>query len=113
MAKVDLIALRSFKYGTRRLQAGDMFTAKENEARVFTGIRKPLAEYPRQPGRIAAPPARVIEQAAAATPPAPPAPAPEPQPVPAMSTEDAPPAPPARKAPAKRRRARKSPAKKG
>ena len=40
---MKLIATKSLKYATRRLQAGDEFDAKDRHARIYVGAR--LARY--------------------------------------------------------------------
>jgi hypothetical protein len=66
MADVTLKALKDFSYLTRRLKAGDSFTVPAPMAKVLVAIKK--AEAHREPGRVPAPPARVVRQAQAATP---------------------------------------------
>ena len=58
--KTKLIATRSLKYDTRRLQAGDEFEATNMHARILVGARK--ARY--APDPVSDPPkpiARVVE----------------------------------------------------
>lgn len=49
----NLIATTSFRYGTRRLMAGDEFEAKPRDARLLLAIKK--AEEPKARGALAAP----------------------------------------------------------
>jgi hypothetical protein len=39
MAKISMIAARRMHYGTRRLKAGDYFTATRSEAALFRALR--------------------------------------------------------------------------
>jgi len=64
MALVDLIAIKSMTYATRRLLPGDPFQAKPTDARILVGIKK--AREDRQPGTIAPPPPLVTKQIAEA-----------------------------------------------
>lgn len=68
-------------YRTRRLQAGDLFYAVPTVAALVAKIK--LAEEEREPGRVPAPPAGLVQKAAEVTPPAP-----EPEPEPAKAEED-------------------------
>lgn len=66
MPKVDLIATRSFVYGTRRLQAEEPFQARNAaEAGVLVDLAK-KARYGRVPGEIAPPPKAVADKIEAA-----------------------------------------------
>lgn len=71
MPKVDLIALKDFKYNTRRLVAGDAFQARNSDDAMI--LVKLLGKA--RPGRPAAvvppPPPEVAEKAATATQPKP------------------------------------------
>ena len=53
-----LIATKSMRYATRRLQAGDVFEAKPRDARLLIAIRKARVE--RRPGNIGAPPPELV-----------------------------------------------------
>jgi hypothetical protein len=106
MPDVELVATKDLSYGTRRLKAGDIFTVPASMARVLVGIGK--AERPREPGKVEAPSARVVERAAAATP----AKA-ESKPVGAVSTRAGKPKPSEPGRSTRRRTARKNTAKKG
>lgn len=57
-----LIATKSMRYATRRLQAGDVFEAKPRDARLLIAVKKARAE--RAPGKIAPPPAELVKKAA-------------------------------------------------
>lgn len=65
MALLKLKATKPFRYASRALAVGDQFEASSRDARVLTAIRK--AEYVRAEGKVAAPPARVVARAKAAT----------------------------------------------
>ena len=66
MPDVPLVATSDFSYRTRRLKAGDDFTAPARDAKVLIAINK--AQAPRAPGRVPAPPTATIQRAAAVTP---------------------------------------------
>jgi hypothetical protein len=53
-------------YQTRRLKAGDDFIVSSKMAKLLKAIKK--AEDLRAPGRVSAPPARVVEQARSSAP---------------------------------------------
>ncbi|WP_226576538.1 hypothetical protein [Acuticoccus sediminis] len=52
-------ALRSLRYGTRRLQAGDYFDAKMKDVRILEAIKK--ARVAREVGTLAPPPADLVQ----------------------------------------------------
>jgi hypothetical protein len=61
---MKLIATKSLKYATRRMQAGDEFDAKDMHARVLVGAR--LARYapeaaPERPQPVVVMPTEVVE----------------------------------------------------
>lgn len=55
-----LIATRNMTYATRRLQAGDVFYAKPNEARLLIAIKK--AREDREPGKVPPPPQSLMQK---------------------------------------------------
>ncbi len=57
-----LIATKSFTYNTRRLQAGDEFEARPQDALLLVGIRKARDPEERKPGKIAPPHAALKEK---------------------------------------------------
>lgn len=93
MPTVELKALTDFSYGTRRLKAGDTFTASARDAKILHAIGK--ASGAREPGKVPPPPPSLMTRAMTATPQREPEPEPEPEhappppaSVPAMTARD-------------------------
>lgn len=61
--KVQMVASKSMRYGTRRLQAGDMFEADSKDARLLAAIKR-ATPFVRSPAEIPAMPAKLKAQAA-------------------------------------------------
>jgi len=59
----EMTAVKSFKYGTRRLLPGDVFAAKESDARLLIAVKK--AKERRIPGRIEPPPSDLMTKVSA------------------------------------------------
>jgi hypothetical protein len=57
---MQLIALKPFKYATRALKSGDLFHARQSDARVLTALKK--AREVRAPTKIAAPPKKIVQR---------------------------------------------------
>lgn len=76
MPKVELIATRNFTYSTRRLKAGDPFSARNrDDAKILVELLG-KATYGRPVGSVSPPPPEVAERARAATQPSAPTPIP-------------------------------------
>ena len=57
---MQLIAIKPFKYATRALKSGDLFSAGRADARILTTLRK--ARVVRESSKIVPPPAAVAAQ---------------------------------------------------
>ncbi len=69
MPNVEVRALRSFKYSTRRLEAGDVVEMPAAHAKLYTTLPKdnPYATKDRGPVKLAPAPAAVVDKAKEAT----------------------------------------------
>lgn len=67
MPKVDLIALRDFKYGTRRLTTGDAFQARNSDDAMILTKLLGKARLGRPAAVVPPPPPEVVEKVATAT----------------------------------------------
>jgi hypothetical protein len=57
-----LIAIKPLRYGTRRMQAGDTFSATPRDARILIGIKKARDVNARDVGALPPPPAPLQKQ---------------------------------------------------
>lgn len=55
-----LVATNSLRYGTRHLQAGEMFEARDDYGRVLIAIGKARESDERKPANIPPPPASLV-----------------------------------------------------